>query len=267
MNTKTRNDTPPQLRALVRAMGLEKILFISHGGKGGVGKSYVAGAATEILLEAGHHVTIVEADPTQPDVAARYLHDPDVSVGALSLNRAGDAENAISEFGDWLERSGGDHVVVNLPAGAGETLDALGDQLRFLADGLGYRLVVTYALEKNRVAMEEMVESFNSGLMSHVAQENRFIIIPAYKGAPESFEWMTHPARAAMGVREVIFPALGNRSALKKLEATPGRIAHLIVPPYVGCEGWMLLDKSSVFRWHTAVLQAMSPIFEVDAHE
>ena len=106
-----------------------KTLFISHGGKGGVGKSYMACAGTEAMLAAGCHVTIVEADPTQPDVAARYLNDPDVTVGALSLNRAGDAENSVSEFGEWLEQKGGDHVVVNLPAGAGETLDALGDHI------------------------------------------------------------------------------------------------------------------------------------------
>jgi hypothetical protein len=239
----------------------KKILFISHGGKGGVGKTYVSQAVAEALLAMGFHVTIVEADPTQPDVAARYLADPDVTVGALSLNRAGDAENSVSEFGEWLEQKGGDHVVVNLPAGAGETLDALGDQIRYLADGLGYRLVVTYSLEKNRVATEEMVESFGHGLMSHVHPDDRFIIIPAYKGNPETFEWMTHPARETIGAREIVFPALGNRSALKKLEATPGRIAHLIVPPYPGCDGWMLLDKSSVFRWHQAVMTAMAPIF------
>ncbi|MDA8390868.1 MAG: hypothetical protein M0Z76_09100 [Gammaproteobacteria bacterium] len=238
-----------------------KTLFISHGGKGGVGKSYMACAGTEAMLAAGCHVTIVEADPTQPDVAARYLNDPNVTVGALSLNRAGDAENSVSEFGEWLEQKGGDHVIVNLPAGAGETLDLLGDQIRYLADGLGYRLIATYSLEKNRVATEEMVESFQSGLMSHVAPEDRFIIIPAYKGNPETFEWMTHPARETIGAHEIVFPALGSRSALKKLEATPGRISHLIVPPYPGCDGWMLLDKSSVFRWHKAVMTAMAPIF------
>ena len=246
---------------------MDKTLFISDGGKGGVGKTYTASAATEFMLAEGHHVSIVEADPTQPDVATRYMNDPDVSVGALSLNRAGDAENAVSEFGAWLEKSGGDHVVVNLPAGAGETLDKYGDQLRYLADALGYRLVVTYCLEKNRVATEEMIESFQSGLMSHVHPQDRFIILPAYKGAPESFEWMTHSARGEIATREIIFPALGNSSALKKLEATPGRISRLIVPPYEGCDGWMLLDKSSVFRWHKAVMEAVAPIFTQEQEE
>ncbi len=246
-------------------MTAQKLLFVSHGGKGGVGKSYTSLAVTEALLAAGHHVAIVEADPTQPDVAQRYISDPDVTVGALSLNRAGDAENALSAFGEWLESGGGDFVVVNLPAGAGETLDSQGDLLRALADALQYRLVASYCLEKNRVATDEMADSFSSGLMSHVQPENRFIILPAYKGDPHSFEWMTHDARAdalAAGAREIVFPALGNRGALKKLEATPGRVGHLIVPPYPGCEAWHILDKASVFRWYGAVMQAVAPIFE-----
>lgn len=244
----------------------EKLLFVSHGGKGGVGKSYMSLAVTEARLAAGKSVALVEADPTQPDLATRYLRDPDVTVGALSLNRAGDAENALAAFGEWLESGGGDHVVVNLPAGAGETLDTQGDLLSDLADSLGYRLVASYCLEKNRVATAEMVDSFESGLMSAVAPENRFIVIPAYKGAPDSFEWMAHPGRPAIldaGTREIVFPALGNRSALKKLEATPGRVAALIETPQ---EGWFIMDRSSVFRWYKATMAAVAPIFG-DEHE
>ena len=239
---------------------MDRILFVSHGGKGGVGKSYMATAAVEVVLNSGSSVSIIEADPTQPDVAARYAGDPAVTVGALSLNRAGDAENALSRFGEWLEGSGADHIIVNLPAGAGETLDGQGDLLRDLADALGYRLIATYCLEKNRVATEEMLESFSSGLMSHVAPESRYIIIPVYKGDPSTFEWMSHPARAGAGVREIVFPALGNRSALKKLEATTGRISRLVDRDQRP-DGWMILDQSSVYRWYQATMAAVAPVF------
>jgi hypothetical protein len=240
---------------------MDKILFISHGGKGGVGKSYMSLAAVETLLARGSQVSIVEADPTQPDLAQRYINDQNVTVGALSLNRAGDSENALAAFGEWLESGAAAQVVVNLPAGAGETLDTQGDLLRDLADSLGYRLVTSYCLEKNRVATAEMVDSFESGLMSAVAAENRFIVIPAYKGAPESFEWMDHPSRPMIllgGAREIVFPALGNRSALKKLEATPGRVAALIETPQ---DGWFIMDRSSVFRWYKATMAAVAPVF------
>ena len=238
---------------------MKKQIIFSHGGKGGVGKSWTAMVLTEGLLAAGERVSVVEADPTQPDIAKRYVGDHDVSVGVLTLNRAGDAENAVAQFGEWLEQSGAAQVVINLPAGAGETLDAHGDLLADLATALDYRLVCTYALEKNRVAADELVSSLREGLMAHVADENRFIVIPAYKGDPSTFEWMTHPERERFGIQEIVMPALGNRGALRRLEATPGRAAA-IADKATRPEGWMIVDQSSVHRWYHAALKAIKPI-------
>lgn len=239
---------------------LKKTMLLSHGGKGGVGKSYNSMVKVEYLLAAGVPVAIIEADPTQPDVAKRYAGDPQVRVGVLTLNQAGDSENAVAKFGEWLETSAAEQVVVNLPAGAGETLDAHGDLLADLADALGYRLVVTYSLEKNGVAADELASSLEEGLMAHVAQENRFIVVPAYKGDPSTFEWLEHPARERFAVPEIIMPALGNRSALRKLEATPGRVA-VLADKSSRLDGWMILDQSSVHRWHHAALEAIGPVF------
>ena len=211
---------------------MNKTLLISHGDKGGVGKSYNSMLKVEHRLAAGLPVALIESDPTQPDLAQRYAGDPDVSIGALSLNRAGDAENALSAFGAFLEAGNPDQVVVNLPAGAGETLDALADSLE-------------------------------SGLLSHVEPGNRFVVLPEYKGAPQSFEWMHCPDRARFAVPELIVPALGNRSALQRLEATPGRIARL-VDKSARPDGWMILDQSSVFRWYHAALAALAPVFAVE---
>lgn len=238
-----------------------KILLVSHGDKGGVGKSYNSKIVIEYILLRGGRVVLIESDPTQPDVATRYLDDPAVSVGTLSLNRAGDAENALAAFGERLEADPSDFVVVNLPAGAGETLDKTGDLLRDLADALGYRLVVLYALEKNRVAAEGLVRSVQTGLLSHVAPENRFVIIPAYKGLPATFEWIGFPERAEFGMTEIIMPALDNRSALRKLESTPGRLS-VLSDKSARPDGWMILDQSSVHRWYHAALVAMAPLFE-----
>lgn len=239
----------------------KKTLLISHGDKGGVGKSYTSAITIEYVLLRGDRVALIESDPTQPDVATRYINDPDVSVGTLSLNRAGDAENALSAFGERLEADQSDFVVVNLPAGAGETLDKTGDLLSDLADALGYRLVVSYALEKNRVAAEGLVRSVRNGLLSHVSPKNRFVVIPEYKGAPSSFEWTGFPERTEFGMTEIVIPALGNRSALQKLESTPGRIS-VLSDKSARPDGWMILDQSSVHRWYRAAIAAIAPIFE-----
>ncbi len=237
----------------------QKTMLVSHGNKGGVGKSYTASLLIESLLARGLRVALIESDPTQPDVATRYVGDPDLEIGALSMNRAGDSENALAAFGAWLESHPIDHVVVNLPGGAGETLDRTGDMLRDLTDALEYKLIVTYSLEKNRVAADGLMRSASEGLLSHVESENRFVLIPEFKGAPGSFEWMTHPVRQELGMKEIVIPALGSRSALQQLEATPGRIAALI-DKSARPAGWMILDQSSVYRWYHASIAAVQPI-------
>lgn len=239
---------------------MEKVLFISHGDKGGVGKSMISMFAVEKLLESGA-VALIEADPTQPDIGKRYADDPDIVVSGLSLNRAGDAENALSRFGQWLENSGRERVVVNLPAGAGETLDAHADMIRSLADSLEYRLIVTYSLEKNETATRTMLKSLDSGLLSVVDPENRFVVFPVYKGEPESFHWFHAKERQASEIGEIVMPGLKNSKALSLLEATPGRVSAL-VDKENRPEGWFVIEQISVFRFYEAGLKAIAPIFE-----
>lgn len=236
---------------------MEKTLFVSHGDKGGVGKSVVSTLAVEHMLKRGP-VAVIESDPTQPDVGKRYAGDPDIILGTLSLNRAGDSENALQRFGEWLETSNCDRVVVNLPAGAGETLDSMADLLRSLADGLGYRLVVTYALKNNKLANEMMIRSLKEGLLSVVEPENRYVIYPAFIGEPEIFDWFRSNERKEIEIGEIAIPALRNSAALQRLEHTPGRISSLIAKRP---EGWFLVDQASVEKWYKSALLEIEKIF------
>jgi RNase H-fold protein (predicted Holliday junction resolvase) len=238
---------------------MERTLYISHGDKGGVGKSYLSMLAVEYLLQFGP-VSLVEADPTQPDLGVRYMGLDNVTVGALPLNKAGDAENALSAFGEMMETTNADLVVVNLPAGAGETLDSTADMIRDLSDALEYRLMVTYALEKNRVASDALIRSMSTGLLSVVDTDKRFVAYPEYKGKVETFDWYNRPERKKSEIGELIVPSLGNRSALNKLEATRGCVADL-VDKANRPDGWMILDQSSVYRWYQAGIAAIAPIF------
>ncbi|MHB8388532.1 MAG: hypothetical protein ACYDBH_02995 [Acidobacteriaceae bacterium] len=237
-----------------------KILFFSHGNKGGVAKSFTSMTATEFLIARGHQIALIEADATQPDIASRYRDVPEVTLGFLPLNKAGDAENALSDFGSYLEANTPDIVVVNLPAGAGETLDALASSIRDLSDALGYRLTVAYGLEKNRTAADGLARSLQDGLLSVVAPHDRFVVYPSYKGAVESFEWFHSEDRKSAQVGEIIMPAIGSRSALQKLEQTPGRVSDLIDKANRP-RGWMILDQSSVYRWYQAAMNAIKPVF------
>lgn len=237
-----------------------KNLYLSHGDKGGCGKSVLSMLIVEHLLADGKSVHLVESDPSQPDLARRYEDDDGVIIGFLSLNQAGDSENAISKFNTWLETQGGEDVVVNLPAGASETLDDLGDLLADTCDALGYRLVVTYSLEKNGMAADMLAGSLKSGVMSFAAPENRFVIYPAFKGEPGDFAWFEHAARENYDLGEIVIPAMRSTAAWKALEATPGRLASL-VDKSNRPEGWMITDQSSVFRFYKAAMDAVAPLF------
>lgn len=239
---------------------MEKILFISHGDKGGVGKSVTSAMAVEHFLKTGD-VALVETDPTQPDVGKRYAGDPDVRLGNLSLNRAGDSENAFQAFGEWLEGVDSSRVVVNLPAGAGETLDSLADLIRRIADDLNYRLVVTYSLKNHHIATDMMLKSLESGLLSVVEPENRFVVFPLFQGVPENFPWFSHPKRKEDLLGEITIPALKNTAALLKLERTMGRISSIISTKP---EGWLLVDRASVEKWYKSCLVEMEKLFGKD---
>lgn len=144
---------------------MEKVLYFSFGNKGGCGKSFLSMLSLEYLALRGP-VLGVETDPKQYDLLKRYgeIQEEAFLVGSSSLNQAGDAENAVTAFGNFLEKENASQVVVNLPAGSGETLDGQGDLIRGLADALGYRLVATYAMEiKDIVSLEIMKESLKSG--------------------------------------------------------------------------------------------------------
>lgn len=238
-----------------------KTLYLSHGDKGGCGKSVLSMLIVEHLLTEGKPVHLVESDPSQPDLAVRYANDKSVVNGFLSLNQAGDAENAISRFNTWLETKGGDDVVVNLPAGASETLDQLGDLLADTCEALEYKLVVTYSLEKNKMAADMLETSLKNGLMSFIAPERRFVAYPAFKGEPSDFAWMNHPGREQYEMGEIAVPAMKSTAAWKAFESTPGRMAAL-VDKTNRPEGWMVTDQSSVFRFYQAAMLAVAPLFE-----
>ncbi len=235
-----------------------KRIYISHGDKGGVGKSVVSALITERLLSGG--VTVIEGDPTMQDVLARYADVPEVTPAFLSLNAAGNADNAIGDLAAFLEQNLPDSVVVNLPAGASETVDGLGDLIRSVTDALGYALFVVYSLDIGKAPALGLKKSFESGLMSHIDADKRAVNYPAYKGDPGKFEWITFPERQTYPAHEIVVPALANQAAFKALDRTPGCIATLAD---TGADGWLVVDRLNVRRWLPVALAALDPLFNM----
>ena len=236
-----------------------KRIYISHGDKGGVGKSIVAAVLTEFLLKDDTPVSLVEGDPSQPDVGIRYMDDPAVRLGALPLNRAGDAETAMADLSYWLEQEAGDQVVINLPAGASETLDQLAEPLRMVADALGYTLYCTYSLGKGDTPAAGLAKSLNSGVLRYIDPAHRLALFPAFQGKQESFAWYSHKARKDADLRESVMPALSPRAVFDKMLHARGRIRTLAQE---GGEGILVYDKIAMHRWLQQSFAALAPILK-----
>ncbi|MDA8306665.1 MAG: hypothetical protein M0Z81_07550 [Deltaproteobacteria bacterium] len=122
-----------------------KHLVISHGDKGGVGKSIFSMLAVEFGLFSGRNVAIVEGDTKIGDVKARYENV--VSVLSVNLDKSGkDAENAIATLFSHLEALDSDYVVMNAPANAHKALDSYAELIVPVARELGYQICVAWMI-------------------------------------------------------------------------------------------------------------------------
>ncbi len=89
-------------------------IIISHGDKGGVGKSMVASAIADYLHANGEMVAIIDADTRNPDVDrmfGKYL--PCAKINLRS-------ENGWMDLMDFVESHPGHSIVMSTPAGIGE---------------------------------------------------------------------------------------------------------------------------------------------------
>lgn len=239
----------------------QKYIYISDGDKGGVGKSVLSTTIIEARLSMRGRVALVEGDDSQPDLALRYQDDADVLLGVLPLSMAGDANRAVSKFGEWLEVNQPDDVVVNLPAGSAKTLNEHADLVRMAADEFGYKLVGLFSLGKGDTPMAGLMKSLEAGLLAHVDKTRRVIVYPAFQGDPHDFMWFDHPARKIFGGREIIMPALANRDVVKKMITSKGRLSTLAK---TGAPGWMVVDKFNLARWLKTAIDAVTPILDIE---
>lgn len=205
-------------------------LFISHGDKGGTGKSMAAAIILDRLLATGAPTLLIEGDPAIPDMALRFRGA--VPTELVNLNRAGDAETSFNKLGNVLEAAAaaGQHVVVNMPAGAGDTIDELAPVLAEIVAAVGYELVVTFSMGPHRTSSDALIKSLARGLMGTVDPTHRSVLYPAFLGNAAQFDWSKSPARTefiSAGGREAVVPALRPDDLRDKILAAPGSFSAL----------------------------------------
>ena len=239
-------------------------LYISHGDKGGVGKSMVSIALIEWLLHAGcKRLALVEGDPSQPDLEKRYAEVDQILTGYLPLNRPGKAAgDAVTALATWIEKNSPDAVVVNLPGGAGETLDGLGGVIRAVCDVLGMRMVALYSLGVTDALTAGMVGSLSDGLLSHVDPDNRAAVYPLFSAPRSAFLWSRSDQRKIYLMHDIEMPDWPALGTMLKMLNTPGSLATLA---QTGAPGWMIVDLINTKHWLDKALSALNPIMTIGA--
>lgn len=224
------------------------MIYVSHGEKGGVGKSRLAMVLIDYLLKVNvRPVVLIEGDKSGQDVGERYSDI--VETGFINLNRPDAMEEAFSSLGNWVEQHGeGKDVVVNLPGQASDTLDRFADLLAATMEMAGQDLTVFYSLGTLDLHVSNLVESMKNGLMSVVPLERQVVIMSEATGSVDQFAWSRSDARAAYlkdGGKEGFMPKLLPSALDTRMGGLPG--------PYSAFLGkdspFSLTDRGLLFRW------------------
>jgi len=167
-----------------------KKLIISHGDKGGVGKSIYSMLAADYAIYSKTPVAIVEGDTKIGDVSRRYLGVDNVKVLEVDLDKSGsDAENAITTLFRHLEDSGREIIVMNSPANAHKALDQNAEIIVPVAQELGYEVCTAWM-----VGIEEASASLASESVICKMSDKRIAVVNRHESQFDpDFYWFTHP--------------------------------------------------------------------------
>ena len=165
-----------------------KHLVISHGDKGGVGKSIFSMLAVEFGLFSGRNVAIVEGDTKIGDVKARYENV--VSVLSVNLDKSGkDAENAIATLFSHLEALQSDFVVMNLPANSHKAIDAYAEIIAPVARELGLQICVAWMIGRE----SSSATLANASAICQLADRKMAVVNRHESDFDRDYYWFTVP--------------------------------------------------------------------------
>ncbi|QBZ82749.1 protein mobD [Hydrogenovibrio crunogenus] len=166
---------------------MSKTIYISHGDKGGCGKSLLAMIIASILSVKKMPLLLVEADANQsggqPDVAPRFENDDYAEVVMAPISGQESAEDLIADLFEIIEQTDVEHIVINTPAGASETLEQVGELIGLACKSLGYRLVIFYNIFKTEVAVKQAELVLEGNLVKHA--DELYLVKNAFFGIPE----------------------------------------------------------------------------------
>ncbi|MBN6739904.1 hypothetical protein JKG47_05020 [Acidithiobacillus sp. MC6.1] len=235
-----------------------KTVIFSHGDKGGVGKSAVAAIMVDMILKHKGRCGVIDGDVKTSDIYNRYQDTKGADVIKLQLNYAGAATVALNKLSAQVDSSdAAAFIVVNCPAGAGDTLDELAGLFNEACAMDGTRMVATYALGTKEECAGALAESLKSGLMSFVIPDNQMVLYPLMQGEKSAFPWETDPAKAMYKGNVGNIPALTPSFVMQALEKTKGRLSDAIGRDDIGLTRFA---RVSVKHWLADCESSLMPL-------
>ncbi|MBN6742351.1 hypothetical protein JKG47_17885 [Acidithiobacillus sp. MC6.1] len=235
-----------------------KTVIFSHGDKGGVGKSAVAAIMVDMILKHKGQCGVIDGDVKTSDIYNRYKDTDGADVIKLQLNYAGAATVALNKLSEQVDSSNENaFIVVNCPAGAGDTLDELAELFNEACDMDNTRMVASYALGTKEECAGALAESLKNGLMSFVIPDNRMILYPLMQGERSAFPWETDSAKATYkgGVGDI--PALTPSFVMQALEKIRGPLSNAVGRDDIGLTRFA---RVSVKHWLADCESTLMPL-------
>ncbi|UBU61057.1 hypothetical protein LDB30_07975 [Acidithiobacillus ferrooxidans] len=235
-----------------------KHLVISHGDKGGVGKSIFSMLAVEFGLFAERNVAIVEGDTKIGDVKARYENV--VSVLSVNLDKSGkDAENAIATLFGHLEALDSDFVVMNAPANAHKALDSYAELIVPVARELGFQICVAWMIGRE----SSSATLANESVICQVADRKIAVVNRHESDYDRDYYWFAVPqykdAWIASGGLTGEIPELASRVGAKVKEYQGRSFASLAGPE----SPLFIVERQIIKNWlRKSWQESMIPLIE-----
>ena len=235
-----------------------KHLVISHGDKGGVGKSIFSMLAVEFGLFSGRNVAIVEGDTKIGDVKERYENV--VSVLSVNLDKSGkDAENAIATLFGHLEALESDFVVMNAPANAHKALDSYAELIVPVARELGFKICVAWMVGRE----SSSATLANESMICQAADRKIAVVNRHESDYDRDYYWFTVPqykdAWIASGGLTGEIPELASRVGARVKEYQGRSFASLAGPE----SPLFIVERQIIKNWlRKSWQESMIPLIE-----
>ncbi|TXH44312.1 MAG: protein mobD [Burkholderiaceae bacterium] len=184
-------------------------IFLCAGNKGGTGKSMVATALIDALLQRGIEPFVIETDDANPDVFK--AHSGTVQCAALSLDEA----DGWIELINSIDRTRGVPVVVNTAARNSAGVARYGQTLRSTLGALGRTLVTLWVINRQRDSLELLADYLD--VMPVSADHQVHVVRNLYYGGSDKFQLYSSSELKkrveGSGGKTLDFPDLADRVA------------------------------------------------------